>query len=182
MQVTFLWRQERGATCDRVYLRVNRVTDKGREALGLMHHIPGTDVWVLTLDLAPTTRLSYGFVPCPRARSRPPAHRPSCPVTCDRTRIRSTGPGHSSSTARESAIPSTVARSPARSPNGTMSPQPARDGSTAPSCGCPARRTRPAAGTRCSPRRCARSRCASSSPRRRQRRFRTTRAHRPRSP
>ncbi|WP_342003593.1 enterochelin esterase domain-containing protein, partial [Corynebacterium bovis] len=65
MQVTFLWRQERSATCDRVYLRVNRVTDKGREALGLMHHIPGTDVWALTLDLAPTTRLSYGFVPLP---------------------------------------------------------------------------------------------------------------------
>lgn len=75
MQVTFLWRQERGATCDRVYLRVNRVTDKGREALGLMHHIPGTDVWVLTLDLAPTTRLSYGFVPLPPG-TEPPAGPP----------------------------------------------------------------------------------------------------------
>lgn len=63
-RVTFLWRHRPGKITSGtapVHLHINRVTDKDNHHAGLMAGIPGTDIWVRTLDLSPTLRASYGF-------------------------------------------------------------------------------------------------------------------------
>lgn len=46
-----------------VRLVANRVTDKDREAEGIMSNIPGTGIWGVTLTLPADLRCSYGFSP-----------------------------------------------------------------------------------------------------------------------
>lgn len=60
-RVTFLWRRRPGDDVESVYLFVNRVTDKDNIPLGMMHNVPGTDIWVRTLELTETTRTTYCF-------------------------------------------------------------------------------------------------------------------------
>lgn len=66
-RATFLWRDshaaERPGGAATVHLHVNRVTDKERYADGFMHHVPGTDIWALTLRLPEGLRACYGFTP-----------------------------------------------------------------------------------------------------------------------
>lgn len=66
-RVTFLWRApaagEHPDGPDSVHVHINRVTDKDRHADGFMQHVPGTDIWVLTVTLAGTLRACYGFTP-----------------------------------------------------------------------------------------------------------------------
>ncbi|KAA9394964.1 DUF3327 domain-containing protein [Kocuria coralli] len=58
--VTFTWDD---AQAERVHLTMNRVTDKADYERGLMHRVPGTDTWPLTLRLPTALRASYGFTP-----------------------------------------------------------------------------------------------------------------------
>lgn len=64
---TFLWRAVSSAEdphgVESVHVHVNRVTDKEHHESGYMQHIPGTDIWVLTLKLSPGLRACYGFMP-----------------------------------------------------------------------------------------------------------------------
>ncbi|WP_178945871.1 alpha/beta hydrolase-fold protein [Kocuria sp. TGY1127_2] len=66
-RVTFLWRgthvQDDPQGTESVHLAMNRVTDKDNYDHGLMRHVPGTDIWVRTLELEPNLRVSYGFKP-----------------------------------------------------------------------------------------------------------------------
>ncbi|HIW92890.1 MAG TPA: DUF3327 domain-containing protein [Candidatus Corynebacterium avicola] len=66
-KITFLWRAPVAAEhpdgLESVHVHVNRVTDKERHDAGYMTHVPGTDIWVLTLSVSPTLRASYGFTP-----------------------------------------------------------------------------------------------------------------------
>lgn len=79
-RVTFLWRHRPGKISPEtapVHLHINRVTDKDNHHAGFMTGIPGTDIWVRTLDLSPTLRASYGFTASPtgkRLRQGPPRH------------------------------------------------------------------------------------------------------------
>lgn len=62
-RVTFLWRgthvQDDPQGTESVHLAMNRVTDKDNYDHGLMRHVPGTDIWVRTLELEPNLRVSY---------------------------------------------------------------------------------------------------------------------------
>lgn len=64
---TFVWRgphaRDRSDGSTAVHLTMNRVTDKHRYENGYMRHVPGTDIWVRTLDLDPDLSVSYGFTP-----------------------------------------------------------------------------------------------------------------------
>lgn len=66
-KITFLWRAsaatEHPDGLASVHVHVNRVTDKERHDAGYMNHVPGTDIWVLTLSVSPTLRASYSFTP-----------------------------------------------------------------------------------------------------------------------
>lgn len=78
-RVTFV-RQVPGAPDDLgVHVQINRVTDKHLYSRGLMDRIPGTDLWVRTLHLPPTARISYGFSEftgeAPTTSPRPGHHR-----------------------------------------------------------------------------------------------------------
>lgn len=68
--VTFVWRasavEEHPDGMASVHVHVNRVTDKEHYDAGFMRHVPGTDIWVLTLSLSPTLRSCYGFTPLRR--------------------------------------------------------------------------------------------------------------------
>ncbi|WJY68449.1 alpha/beta hydrolase-fold protein [Corynebacterium auris] len=59
--VTFIYRVPGAPAGVGVHLRINRLTDKANFPRGVMHRVPGTDVWVLTLNISPTLRASYGF-------------------------------------------------------------------------------------------------------------------------
>ena len=61
VHTTFLWR-DTGAGVP-MHVHINRVTDKANYDLGRMQQVPGTDIHVCTLELAPTHRASYGFQP-----------------------------------------------------------------------------------------------------------------------
>lgn len=65
----------RAAGADRVHLAMNRVTDKDRTDAGLMQPVPGTDLWVLTLELPDRFRAAYGFTRLERGQE-PPAGPP----------------------------------------------------------------------------------------------------------
>lgn len=58
--VTFLWRDDGSEV---PALRINRVTDKSRRALGVLEHVAGTDIHVRTLSIPPTLVASYSFGP-----------------------------------------------------------------------------------------------------------------------
>lgn len=78
-RVTFV-RHVPGAPEDAgVHVQINRLTDKQLYSRGLMDRIPGTDLWVLTLHVAPTARISYGFTEftgdAPTTSPRPGHHR-----------------------------------------------------------------------------------------------------------
>ncbi len=62
-EVTFLWRSSE--SLQGVYLRLNRVTDKDNVARGMLEHLPGTDVWFLTLRVPATYCGSYTFTEIP---------------------------------------------------------------------------------------------------------------------
>lgn len=63
-RVTFLRRNPDGFSAPGAGSRlwINRVTEKADSELGVMRPVPGTDIWVRTLDLSPTLAASYGFV------------------------------------------------------------------------------------------------------------------------
>lgn len=69
-RTTFLWRApaagEHPDGLASVHVHINRVTDKDQHDRGIMRHIPGTDIWVLTLELPDTLRACYGFTPLRR--------------------------------------------------------------------------------------------------------------------
>ena len=44
-----------------VYLFINRITDKEHVDHGLMRQVPGTDIWIRSVELSPSYRGSYGF-------------------------------------------------------------------------------------------------------------------------
>lgn len=78
-RVTFLWRgkhvRDDAEGAESVHLAMNRVTDKALYDHGLMRHVPGTDIWVRTLELEPSLRVSYAFTPMSpdqQRRSGPP--------------------------------------------------------------------------------------------------------------
>lgn len=75
---TFLWRTPEGEpTPDEVHLGINRITDKDQRPRGLMLPVPGTNLWVRTLELPPTLRAAYSFHPVHAqapARQGPPPH------------------------------------------------------------------------------------------------------------
>ncbi|MGC2939654.1 MULTISPECIES: enterochelin esterase domain-containing protein [unclassified Brevibacterium] len=60
--VTFLYRAA-DAQVRSVRLVANRVTDKDRQAAGIMSRVPGTGIWGVTLRLPAALRCSYGFSP-----------------------------------------------------------------------------------------------------------------------
>jgi enterochelin esterase-like enzyme len=60
--VTFLFRAD-DPEVRSVRLVANRVTDKDRQADGLMSRVPGTGIWGVTLSLPADLRCSYGFSP-----------------------------------------------------------------------------------------------------------------------
>jgi len=71
-RATFLWRMRPGQSSNSaVYVFVNRVTDKANIDLGMLDNVPGTDIWVRTLDIPAARRASYGF------RELPPGERPA---------------------------------------------------------------------------------------------------------
>lgn len=98
--VTFLFRAA-GPEVRSVRLVANRVTDKHRQAAGIMRQVPDTGIWGVTLTLPADLRVSYGFspssstVPKPMRTGRslgppvlvdpcnvdPPLRRPDAPVT-----------------------------------------------------------------------------------------------------
>ncbi|GAB4584007.1 alpha/beta hydrolase-fold protein [Nocardia sp. IFM 10818] len=59
--VTLLWREREPIAG--VYALVNRLTDKGLVADGMMRRLPDTDVWFVTFDVLDTLRSSYRFYP-----------------------------------------------------------------------------------------------------------------------
>ncbi|WP_067538962.1 enterochelin esterase domain-containing protein [Nocardia crassostreae] len=59
--VTLLWREREPIAG--VYALVNRLTDKGRVAAGMMRRIPDTDIWFVTFELPAALRSSYRFYP-----------------------------------------------------------------------------------------------------------------------
>lgn len=67
--VTFLHRADPHVRS--VRLVANRVTDKDRQHLGIMAHVPGTDIWSVTLSLPADLRCSYGFSPSTSSRPEP---------------------------------------------------------------------------------------------------------------
>lgn len=62
-EVTFLWRS--AYSLQRVYLCLNRITDKNSVAKGMMECLPGTDIWHLTLSLPASYCGSYTMVEIP---------------------------------------------------------------------------------------------------------------------
>ncbi|WP_193071583.1 alpha/beta hydrolase-fold protein [Brevibacterium sp. FME37] len=60
--ITFLYRVT-DPEIRSVRLVANRVTDKHRQALGIMSRVPGTGIWGVTLTLPADLRCSYGFSP-----------------------------------------------------------------------------------------------------------------------
>ncbi|MHA6556281.1 alpha/beta hydrolase-fold protein [Corynebacterium pyruviciproducens] len=62
-EATFLWLEQENSTASAVHLRMNRISDKAQFARGLMHRIPGTTLWGITLELPLDLRASYGFCP-----------------------------------------------------------------------------------------------------------------------
>ncbi|MDN6401191.1 MAG: DUF3327 domain-containing protein [Brachybacterium sp.] len=60
--VTFLFRAA-GPEVRSVRLVANRVTDKHRQAAGIMRQVPDTGIWGVTLSLPADLRVSYGFSP-----------------------------------------------------------------------------------------------------------------------
>ncbi|MEL5565937.1 alpha/beta hydrolase-fold protein [Serratia ureilytica] len=62
-EVTFLWRAAYPLL--RVYLCLNRITDKNNVAKGMMECLPGTDIWHLTLSLPASYCGSYTMVEIP---------------------------------------------------------------------------------------------------------------------
>ena len=76
-RATFLWRDPLtdGTPYERVHLYINRVTDKEHFDRGWMTLIEGTDIWAVTLTLAPTVRASYGILPL-AAGQEPPTGPP----------------------------------------------------------------------------------------------------------
>lgn len=44
-----------------VHLHINRLTDKLKYELGMMNHLPGTDIWTLTVEVSQHYQGSYGF-------------------------------------------------------------------------------------------------------------------------
>lgn len=44
-----------------VHLHINRLTDKLKYELGMMNHLPGTDIWTLTAEVSQHYQGSYGF-------------------------------------------------------------------------------------------------------------------------
>ena len=61
--VTFLWRGASNPQPEAVYLFVNRLTDERNLLRSRMIHLPGTDVWHLSYDMADDWRASYCFCP-----------------------------------------------------------------------------------------------------------------------
>lgn len=59
--VTFLWRSAVGSQPAAVYLFVNRLTDERDLLRSSMAHLPGTDLWHLSYDMADDWRASYCF-------------------------------------------------------------------------------------------------------------------------
>ncbi|MDN5587890.1 MAG: alpha/beta hydrolase-fold protein [Brevibacterium sp.] len=82
--VTFLYRST-DPEVRSVRLVANRVTDKHREALGIMSRVPGTGVWGVTLPLPADLRCSYGFSPSTSDTPEPmgTGQRPGPPVVVD---------------------------------------------------------------------------------------------------
>lgn len=75
-RATFCWRNPGGIIApgtEPVHLRINRISDKANWDLGFMQAIPGTDIWVRTLDLSPTLLASYSFAPAGQ-QPGPPRH------------------------------------------------------------------------------------------------------------
>jgi enterochelin esterase-like enzyme len=66
-EVTFLWRSSKSLLG--VYVFLNRVTDKINVPMGLMTHIPSSDIWTLTLRLPATYRGTYTFTEIPLGTS-----------------------------------------------------------------------------------------------------------------
>lgn len=62
-RATFLWLEPEGSTADALLMRMNRISDKRNLPRGLMERVPGTELWVLTLELPPALCASYSFVP-----------------------------------------------------------------------------------------------------------------------
>lgn len=55
-----------------IHVRFNRLTEKRNHNLGVMRAIPGTNLWVRSLELDPALRASYGFsVNSPSQQVRP---------------------------------------------------------------------------------------------------------------
>ncbi|MCS5478929.1 alpha/beta hydrolase-fold protein [Corynebacterium sp. YIM 101645] len=69
VRTTFVWR-DMGANVP-MHLYMNRITDKQNYDAGLMKQVPGTDIHVLTLELASTLLASYGFQPAAPDGERP---------------------------------------------------------------------------------------------------------------
>ncbi|QGU06424.1 Enterochelin esterase [Corynebacterium occultum] len=66
VRATFFWRNPSGTIPpdgEPVHLHINRVSDGENHELGFMCAVPGTDIWVRTLDLSPTLQASYSFAP-----------------------------------------------------------------------------------------------------------------------
>ncbi|MBV7363387.1 DUF3327 domain-containing protein [Actinomycetaceae bacterium TAE3-ERU4] len=74
----FFWRcEEENQDVERVHLFINRVTDKDHFETGWMQRIPGTNTWVVALDIMPGTVGTYSFRPCCKGqdlRPGPPPH------------------------------------------------------------------------------------------------------------
>ncbi|WP_210603657.1 enterochelin esterase domain-containing protein [Brevibacterium oceani] len=82
--VTFLYRST-DVQVRSVRLAANRVTDKDRQAAGIMSRVPGTGIWGVTLRLPADLRCSYGFSPS-HEEAAPPLGgpgRPGPPVLVD---------------------------------------------------------------------------------------------------
>lgn len=75
--VTFLYRCT-DPEVRSIRLAANRVTDKHRQADGVMARVPGTDIWGVTLTLPADLRCSYGFSPS-REEVAPPLSGPGRP-------------------------------------------------------------------------------------------------------
>lgn len=62
-----------------LHLHINRLTDKLKYELGMMNHLPGTDIWTLTVEVSQHYQGSYGFQL---------THGPRTPTMCDPHAIR----------------------------------------------------------------------------------------------
>lgn len=76
LRVTFLYRLRPTEAVGAVYLFANRVTDKAAVDSGMLAHVPGTDIWVRTLELPATRRMSYGFLELPEGERPAPGPPP----------------------------------------------------------------------------------------------------------